>query len=314
LTGAYRVSSLSVISITDPKFRTVRLSPALIRAFDILDAIAQSGEPPRVSALARDLGLPRNTAYELVNTLASRKLVSLDSDGRVRLGFHLFELGSVYTQSLDLFNEARPVVRELVAASSQTAHVAMLDGRHAVFLVKEEGSQSVRNLSAVGRRVPAHATAVGKAILAFQPREETWHRLDGARLERLTPNTITDVDALLADLDTTVDRRYSTDDEESNPEVCCLGVPIRNERGVVIAGMSVSAHRTLMTPSFREELARLLMGAGDQLSRRMGYLPALPAGHTPWNPEPEHGKSGEDRGSARSSQAPERSARRAEGH
>jgi IclR family transcriptional regulator, KDG regulon repressor len=267
-----------------------------------------------VSALARDLGLPRNTAYELVNTLASRKLVSLDSDGRVRLGFHLFELGSVYTQSLDLFNEARPVVRELVAASNQTAHVAMLDGRHAVFLVKEEGSQSVRNLSAVGRRVPAHGTAVGKAILAFQPREETLHRLDGARLERLTPNTITDVDALLADLDTTVDRRYSTDNEESNPEVCCLGVPIRNERGVVIAGMSVSAHRTLMTPSYREELARLLMAAGDQLSRRMGYLPALPAGHTPWIPEPEPGKPGQDRGSARSRQAPERSARHAGGH
>jgi IclR family KDG regulon transcriptional repressor len=265
----------------------VRLSPAIVRACDILDAVAQAGEPPRVSALARELGLPRNTAYELVNTLASRNLVSLDSDGRVRLGFHLFELGSVYTQSLDLFNEARPIVHELVRATNQTTHVAMLDGRNAVFLIKEEGTQSVRNLSAVGRRVPAHGTAVGKAILAFLPREETLRRLEGARLERLTPRTITDVEALLADLDRTVERRYSTDDEESNPEVCCLGVPIRNESGVVIAGMSVSAHRSQMTPDNRERLARLLTAAGDQLSRRMGYLPVLPSSHAAWPPEPQ---------------------------
>lgn len=273
-----------------PKFRTVRLSPALVRACDILDAIASSVEPPRVSELARDLRLPRNTAYELINTLASRNLVQLDTDGRLRLGFHLFELGSVYSQSLDLFNEARPIVRELVRASNETAHVAMLDGRHVVFLVKEEGTQSVRNLSAVGRRVPAHGTAIGKAMLAFQPREETLRRLNGAQLERLTPNTITDLDALLADLDKTVERRYSTDDEESNPDVCCLGAPIRNEHGVVIAGLSIAAHRTRMTPTRREELAQLVIRAGDYLSRRMGYLQMLPSVLAPfWPPQTELG-------------------------
>lgn len=261
----------------------MRYSPALVRACDILDAVAQSAEPPRVSALARDLGLPRNTAYELVNTLVSRNLVHLDSDGCLRLGFHLFELGSVYAQSLDLFNEARPIVRELVRASNETSHVAMLDGRHTVYLIKEEGTQSLRNLSAVGRRVPAHGTAVGKAILAFQPREETLRRLDGAHLERLTANTITDIDALLIDLDKTVERGYSTDDEEGHIEVCCLGVPIRNDRGVVIAGMSITAHRSHMTPNRRAELARLLMGARDQLSRRLGYIPSLAAGQSPWS-------------------------------
>ena len=274
--------------------------------------MAQAGDPPRVSALARDLGLPRNTAYELINTLASRNLVSLDSDGRVRLGFHLFELGSVYTQSLDLFNEARPIVHELVLATNQTAHLAMLDGRHAVFLIKEEGTQSVRNLSAVGRRVPAHGTAVGKAILAFLPREETLRRLEGARLERLTPRTITNVEDLLADLDLAIERRYSTDDEESNPDVCCLGVPIRNEHGDVTAGMSVSVHRSQMTPDYREQLAQLLTVAGEQLSRRMGHLPVLPPGHaTSWPPEPllsaarvqGHGNSGAGRATDRTAPA-----------
>jgi IclR family transcriptional regulator, KDG regulon repressor len=262
----------------------MRLSPALVRACDILDAIARASEPPRISSLARELDLPRNTAYELVNTLASRNLVSLDADGRVRLGFHLFELGSVYTQSLDLFNEARPIVHEMVQATNQTTHLAMLDGRHAVFLIKEEGAKSVRNISAVGRKVPAHGTAIGKAILAYLPREETLRRLEGERLERLTARTITDLDTLLADLDQTVERRYSIEDEESNPEVCCLGVPIRNEHGAVIAGMSLSAHRSHMTPDKRDELARLLIAAGEHLSRRMGYLPVLPPASAAWPP------------------------------
>jgi IclR family transcriptional regulator, KDG regulon repressor len=236
-----------------------------------------------VSTLARELGLPRNTAYELVNTLVSRNLVHLDSDGCLRLGFHLFELGSVYAQTLDLFNEARPIVRELVRASNETSHVAMLDGRHTVYLIKEEGTQSLRNLSAVGRRVPAHGTAVGKAILAFQPREETLRRLAGAHLERLTANTITDIDTLLLDLDKTVERGYSIDDEEGHIEVCCLGVPIRNDHGAVVAGLSITTHRSKMTPSRREELARLLIAARDQLSRRLGYIPSLSAGQSPWS-------------------------------
>jgi DNA-binding IclR family transcriptional regulator len=219
-----------------------------------------------------------------VNTLVSRNLVHLDSDGCLRLGFHLFELGSVYAQTLDLFNEARPIVHELVRASNETSHVAMLDGRHTVYLIKEEGTQSLRNLSAVGRRVPAHGTAVGKAILAFQPREETLRRLEGAHLERLTANTITDLDTLLLDLDKTVERGYSIDDEEGHIEVCCLGVPIRNDHGAVVAGLSITTHRSKMTPTRRDELARLLIAARDQLSRRLGYIPSLAAGQSPWSP------------------------------
>jgi IclR family transcriptional regulator, KDG regulon repressor len=252
----------------------MRLTPAVVRAVDVLDAVAGSGEPLRVSALAQALDVPRNTAYELVNTLAARNLVHLDSDGRVRLGFHLFELGSVYAQSLDLFNEARPIVRDVVRACNETTHVAMLDGRHAVYLIKEEGTQSVRILSAVGRRVPAHGTAVGKAILAFRPREETLARLKGARLETLTPNTITDLDALLAELDRTVERGYSTDNEESSPEVCCVAAPIRNEQDEVVAGISIAAPRSRMSARRRKELARLVMGAAEHLSRRLGHLPA----------------------------------------
>jgi len=159
----------------------------------------------------------------------------------------------------------------------------MLDGRHTVYLIKEEGTQSLRNLSAVGRRVPAHGTAVGKAILAFQPREETLRRLEGAHLERLTANTITDIGALLLDLDKTVERGYSIDDEEGHIEVCCLGVPIRNDHGAVVAGLSITTHRTKMTPSRRDELARLLIAARDQLSRRLGYIPSLSAGESPWS-------------------------------
>ena len=133
--------------------------------------MAQADEPPRVSALARELGPPRNTAYELINTMASRNLVSLDSDGRVRLGFHLFELGSVYTQSLDLFNEARPIVQTNSCwPPTRLPTWPCSTAEQAVFLIRAGGhpvgAQPVRLRPA---RPSARPTAVGKAILAFCP-------------------------------------------------------------------------------------------------------------------------------------------------
>lgn len=265
--------ALSNVLTTETKPRAARLTPAVVRAVEILDLLASSREPLPVSSITRSLDIPRNTAYELLNTLASRDLVRIDSSGRATLGLHLFELGNVFAQSLDLLVQARPIVRELVDACNETAHVAVLDGLLAVYLIKEESTRRVRVLTSVGSRVPAHGTAVGKAILAFQDRHRTLEALRGATLAQLTPSTITDPAVLLAELDVTVRRGYSTDDEESSPEVSCVGAPIRDRSGAVIAGMSVSVPRSRMTTGYREELAQLVVGACDRLSRSLGYAP-----------------------------------------
>src|SRR5579859_7442419 len=130
-----------------------------------MSLVAASPQPQRIPAIAKSLGIPRNTTYELVSTLCAADCLEVSPDGTVRLGFRLFELGSAYGQSVDLIREAHEAARELVVRCNETCHVARLDGREVIYLAKEEGNQFVRMASSVGHRLPAHGTAVGKLLL-----------------------------------------------------------------------------------------------------------------------------------------------------
>jgi DNA-binding IclR family transcriptional regulator len=261
------VAPAAEIAIDQP----VRLVPAVARACAILDLLAQSREPAKIADIARALRLPRNSTYELIRTLLHLNMVQMDGPGRVRLGFHLFELGSTYAQSLDLIREARVVAREVALQCNETTHVAVLDGRDVIYLAKEEGSQPVRILSAVGRRIPAHGTAVGKAILASLPRSEVERRYRGVRLDQMTPNTLTDVRRFMGELDDAAERGHAIDHQESTPGVCCVGAPVRDDRGEVVAGISISVPSFRMTQKRERELAHLVSRAAGSLSKRLGH-------------------------------------------
>jgi len=249
---------------------------AVDRACGILDLVARATEPPRISAIALRLGIPRNTTYELINTLCRQSFLEVGVDGRVRLGFRVFELGGAYAQSLDLIREARLVAHEVAMSCNETCHVARLEGREVVYLVKEEGNQLVRMASAVGRRLPAHGTGVGKMLLAHLRRTELLRRLSGVQLERMTPNTIARSNELIAELDLIAARGYATDKEESTPGVRCVAAPVRNDRGEVVAAMSISVPAARMGSRRQGELAAVVMDAAAQLSRRLGSPSHVP--------------------------------------
>jgi len=251
-------------------FGHLRSVASVARACAILSFVAASTQPPRVPAIAKSLGIPRNTTYELVGTLCAADCLEVSPDGTVRLGFRLFELGSAYGKSVDLIREAHEAARELVVRCNETCHVARLDGREVIYLAKEEGNQFVRMASSVGHRLPAHGTAVGKLLLAHLPRPEMVRLLAGVTLEKMTPNTITDLEELIRELDRTLAQGYATDHEESTPAVRCVGAPIRDRSGDVVAAISVSVLATNMGARREVELARLVMEAAERLSNRLG--------------------------------------------
>ena len=260
----------------------MRIVNAIARAADILELVAFAPEPPRIAAIATAIGIPRNSVYEIVNTLESRRLVRLGDDGRVRLGSWLFELGSRYAQSVDLLAEARATASRVRDASGETVHVATLDGRHALYLIKEESRHLVRMSSAIGLRLPAHVSGVGKAMLAALPLDELERRFAGVTLERLTPNSLTTFGALERDLAATRIRGYAIDNEESSPEVSCVAAALLDARGDVVAGMSISVPLSRMNPSRERELADMVIRAMGDLGVRLAYRvegsPAAAAG------------------------------------
>lgn len=221
--------------------------------------------------MAAALKIPRNTAYELAYTLEEENLLRVTGDGRLLLGVRTFELGARFAQSLDLLTEGMPIVSRLRDQSEETVHLAILDGRHAVYLAKEESRQFVRMSSAPGLRLPAHLAAVGKAMLAALPLDELRAKFAGVKLEAMTANSITDFATLLGDLEATRLRGYAVDNQELSLDVACVGAAVRDAGGGVVAGLSISAPIMRVDESSRLRLAELVIAGAADLSERLGY-------------------------------------------
>src|SRR3954447_14699284 len=144
-----------------------RAVPAASRALNILELFLDA---PVLSAaeIVNQLGLPRTTVHELLGTLTDRNylVVVPGQPLRYQLGVRLFQLGSVFAQQLDLAREAQRIAAEGAAECDETVHVAILDGTDVIYIARVESTHPVRMISAVGRRLPAHSTGVGKMLLS----------------------------------------------------------------------------------------------------------------------------------------------------
>jgi len=249
-----------------------RAVPAVVRALDILELFL---ERPQLSArdVMERLDLPRTTVHELLVTLVDRSyLISVPGQPvQYRLGMPLFQLGAAFAGRLDLVREAQFVTRDMAAACNEAVHVAVLDGADVIYLVKVDSTHPVRMVSAVGRRLPAHCTAVGKVLLAGLDRATLDAVLAKGVLPGMTPESITDPDRLREHLERVRAEGVAVDAGESDTAMRCVAAGIRDHRGVIIAGMSVSAPIIRWTPQAHVEWTELVRDGAATLSARMGW-------------------------------------------
>jgi len=249
-----------------------RVVPAVIRALDILELFL---DRPQLSAreVAERLDLPRTTVHELLVTLVDRTyLISVPGQPvQYRLGMPLFQLGAAFAGRLDLVREAQIVARDVAAACDEAVHVAVLDGADVIYLVKVDSTHPVRMVSGVGRRLPAHCTAVGKVLLSSLDRTALDAVLAKGDLPGMTSDSITDPDRLRDHLDGVRAMSFAVDSGESDSDMRCVAAAVRDHAGAVIAAMSLSAPIIRWTPLAREEWATLVREGAATLSARMGY-------------------------------------------
>lgn len=248
------------------------------RAALLLDCLA-AGDSPGISELARRSGLAKTTVFRLVHELASCGLVEVTAGG-ARLGMRLFELGSSVPRQRSLAEAARPHMRDLHEATGETVHLAVLDGAEVVYLQILRGRGTRPLPSRVGGRMPAHATGVGKAILAFAP-PDVVSALIAAGLERRTTRTIVAPGALRRELSRIRQAGTAFDREESGPGIVCAASPVFGADGAVVAGLSLTGW------SARLNLARAapaVRTAALALSRQLGAAPPPPGAGRPLSP------------------------------
>ena len=213
-----------------------------LRVLDIFELLAKHPDGISLSAIAAELHIPKSSAHGLLATLLSRGYLRAGRHDRTyRLGVRLFELGSAYMSGADLLADGQEVVRELARACDETVHLAILTGDEVLYIAKEEGTNTIRMASAMGRRFPAHGTGVGKMLLAGLPAAELDQLYPPKQpLKPITLHTITDPLLFRQELAETRRRGYATDLEESTPGLCCIAAPIFNSEGAVVAAVSVS--------------------------------------------------------------------------
>lgn len=241
------------------------------RAVAILNAFSADEPELGVTELADRLTLHKSTVHRFLVNLESAGLVERDRHtSRYRLGLRIFELGGLVLQRMNLWDEALPFLEGLVRDSGETGHLAVLDGGEAVYIEKVEARRALRIPSAIGRGYPAHATSLGKILLAHLGEEAREAIIAERGLTRCTSMTITEPMRLRAELELIRTQGFAVDDEEYEEGLRCIGAPILGHTGQIVAAIGIGGPVTRITPQRVSELAELVMSAAGSLSRRMG--------------------------------------------
>ena len=242
------------------------------RAMQLLKLIGKKKEGCGVTELANQVDINKSSVYKILITLAKYGLIEQDpSTGKYRLSFGLLELSSSLLESLDLRTQAYPYLLELEKATNEVIHLVVLDQGEVVYIEKLEGNETLRMHSKVGRRAPVHCTGVGKAILAYLPSHEVDSILEKHGMAKHTEYTITDKKTFYRELERVRQQGYALDEEENELGIKCVGAPIFDHRGQVIAAISVSGPTVRMSEERKRELVQLVKDTSIKISRRMGY-------------------------------------------
>ncbi len=244
------------------------------KAMDILDCLAAEAVPLSAIELSRKLGISRSTAYRLLTTLSTGGYVTQDvaSPEKYRLGYKILELASNLLNSIELRQQALPILKELRDFANETLHLVVMERGQVVYIDKLECSQAVRMHSSIGRLGFVHSTAVGKAMAAFMPKDTLASIIELHGLPALTPNTITDEASLLQELDKVREQGYAIDDVENEEGIRCVGAPVFGYEGEPVAALSLSGPAFRMTSERVEELSEAVRMTAARISRELGYL------------------------------------------
>lgn len=244
----------------EPAEREFRPVTSVARTVRILEELGASREPQTLGALVRRVGVPKSTLHGILRTLEHYGWVETDVTGlRFRIGAGSLRMGTAYVDTDDVVRRLAPVLDRLAATTGETVQLARLTGADVVYLAQRDSSHPVRLVSAVGGRLPAHATALGKALLAHYPAAEVDRRLP-RRLERLTERTVGTREQLHAALGDTRSRGWALDHEEVAEGLRCYAVALMTADPPVDA-LSISVPTFRITEEREELIVRSLLEA-----------------------------------------------------
>jgi DNA-binding IclR family transcriptional regulator len=245
------------------------------RAFAILEEIARSRDGISLAELSKRVGLHNSTTFHLVKTMVTLGYVrQLKDSKRYRVGRPLFALAASSLDDVEMVSMATPILEDLSRETGESGHFAVRMGDSIVVIARTSGSGAFQLTDRVGVIRPAHATALGKIVLAALRPEQLDRYLERAELKPHTPKSIVEVGALRQEIEEVRRSGIAYDDGEFDTELRCVAVPVRDFTGQVVGAIGISGPIWRLSLQVLQNRAKLVQAAADKLSADFGAAAA----------------------------------------
>ena len=248
---------------------------ALQKATLVLDVLLDSDHPKSLADISAKLDLPRQTVHRIVRQLEDLDLIRRDfARDHYFVGARMIALGVSALRAAACLAPIHAVLKQLVDEIGETCNVGVLERDEIVYIDRVECDWPLRLQLAAGSRVPMHATAIGKLLLAHLPSRSRKRMLETAPLVGFTDHTITQPERLEAELKQIRKQGYALNNEENLAGLIALAVPVHDGSGRVVAGLAVHAPVARMGLAEAEEKLPELRAAAARLQQEIAHLHA----------------------------------------
>lgn len=240
----------------------------LDRAMALVGVLSRAPGPISLTRLAQDAGLHTASAHRILGALIAHGLVEKTGAGEYDLGVRWLEVGNRLRARLNIRQVAMPFMQRLAEQTGETVNLIVRRGDEAVYVERVTGGQTlIQVVQVVGAHAPLHVTAVGKIFLAEDSASGVMGYAGRTGLPAYTPNTLTTLERLVAELDAIRRDGVAYDREEAELGVACIGAPVRDAEGKLVAGLSISAPAERHKPGWDAAVRQ----AAEQTGAALGY-------------------------------------------
>ena len=250
--------------------------PAATRALVLLKTMAEIAQPASAARLAKRLGIPRSSCYQLLEALEAEGFaIHYPEEKRWGLGLAAWELGSAYQRHEPLERMARPVLKKLVSdlepKASAVGHLGVLDGSDVLYLLEERPTRSLKLVTDVGVRLPAHLTASGRSMLALLDQKQISASFRGLSLATRTGLGPKNLSELKQVLELERAQGFALEVDEVSMGYASVGVAIQDNFGHPLAGIAVTLQSFALEKLKLSQLADAMLQSARELSRKFGH-------------------------------------------
>jgi IclR family transcriptional regulator, KDG regulon repressor len=246
---------------------------SITRACNVLECISTEKGRLKTSELAVRLRLDRSTLYRILLSLEKCGFVEKDEKtGGYAVGIAAFEIGNAYLRRMDFIQVSNPIMLDLSLRVQEAVHLAVLSGTEMVLVDKVDSPRSVGVMCKIGQRSPVYCTALGKALLINRPEDEVARIVQAIQLKPFNKKTITSKKEFLEEMKKVRTQGYAFDNGEHEEDVECIGAPIMNHLGHVIAAISISGPQKKIGTTQEQQYINWVVEAASLISSKMGYL------------------------------------------